>query len=158
MVRNLGLALAGALVCAGLASAQGYAGKFTLPFEARWGQATLPAGDYKFTMDSVNGLARVKISRGTKGVALISSQSWSPVSPGRDTLTIVRNSNGNTVRDLSLPETGVAWHYAPHKAKSGSTAAGADAVPVPGRRDVLRTETWSEPPRRSAALRFRIGN
>jgi hypothetical protein len=140
MVRNLGLALAGTLVCAGLASAQGYAGKFTLPFEARWGLATLPAGDYKFTMDSVNGLARITIFRGTKGVAFVRSQAWSPVSAGRDALTIVRNSNGNTVRDLSLPETGIALHYAPHKAKSGSTAAEREretaqviAVPIEGK-------------------------
>jgi hypothetical protein len=140
MVRNLGLALAGALVCAGLASAQGYVGKFTLPFEARWGQATLPAGDYNFTMDTVNGPARIKISRGTKGVALILSQAWSPVSAGRDALEIVRNSNGNTVRDLNLPEVGLALHYAPHKAKSGSTAAEREretaqviAVPISGK-------------------------
>lgn len=140
MVRNLGLALAGALVCAGLSSAQSspYAGKFTLPFEARWGLATLPAGDYRLTMDSVNGPAH--IFRGTKGVALIPSQGWSSVSAGRDALTIVRDRNGNTVRDLSLPQMGVALHYAPRKAKSGSTAAEREresaqviAVPIEGK-------------------------
>jgi hypothetical protein len=140
MVRNLGLAVAGTLVCAGLASAQGYSGKFTLPFEARWGLVTLPAGDYNLTMDTVNGPARIKISRGTKGVAFILSQAWSPASAGRDELTIVRNSNGNTVRDLNLPEMGVALHYTPHKAKSGSTAAEREretaqliAVPIKGK-------------------------
>jgi hypothetical protein len=29
-----------------------YQGKFTLPFETHWGGATLPAGDYTFTMSS----------------------------------------------------------------------------------------------------------
>jgi hypothetical protein len=36
---------------AGYANAQTVAGKFTLPFEARWGQATLPAGDYSFRLE-----------------------------------------------------------------------------------------------------------
>jgi hypothetical protein len=141
MVRNLGLALAGALVFAGLASAQSTSyvgGKFTLPFEARWGLATLPAGDYEFTMDSVNGPATIKVFRGTKAVALISSQGRSSVPAGRGALTIVRSRNGNTVRDLSLPEMGVALHYAPHKAKSGSAAAERDiaqviAIPIEGK-------------------------
>jgi len=29
-----------------------YKGQFTLPFETHWGGATLPAGDYTFTMSS----------------------------------------------------------------------------------------------------------
>jgi hypothetical protein len=36
---------------AGFANAQNVAGKFTLPFEAHWGQATLPAGDYSFMLE-----------------------------------------------------------------------------------------------------------
>jgi len=49
------LLLAGSL-CVGRLTAQAgeavSAGKFTLPFEVRWGQAILPAGDYTYTLNS----------------------------------------------------------------------------------------------------------
>ena len=60
MVRNLVLALASALVFTGLASAQAASGKFTLPFKARWGLATLSAEDYQFIMDSVQSPATIE--------------------------------------------------------------------------------------------------
>ena len=137
-VRNLAFALAGAMVFAGFASAQSASGKFTLPFEARWGMATLPAGDYKFTMDSVNSPAIIEVYRGTKAVALVLTSHWSVVSAGPAALTIVRTGDGNTVRDLSLPRIGVALQYASHKPRRISAAAEREmaqviAVPVRGK-------------------------
>jgi hypothetical protein len=123
MVRSLVLALASAFIFAGLASAQTAAGKFTLPFEARWGLATLPAGDYSFTLDKPGPGSIVQRSRGTKNVALVVSQSYSMESSGPSALTVVRDSTGNTVRDLRLPEIGVVLHYAPHKPGRASAAA-----------------------------------
>jgi hypothetical protein len=123
MVRNLVLALAGAVVFAGLASAQTAGGRFTLPFEAHWGPATLPAGDYSFTLDKLGPGSIVQLSRGTKTVALVMSPSYSMESSGPTALTVVRNSAGNTVRDLRLPEFGVVLHYAPHKPGRASAAA-----------------------------------
>jgi hypothetical protein len=131
MVKNLVLALAGALVFAGLASAgPSVAGKFTLPFEARWGLATLPAGDYQFTMESVGAPATIEVFRGAKPVALIFANALSTVSSGQAELTIVRTREGNTVRDLSMPDVGIALHYAPHRLRRGSAAAEREVAQV----------------------------
>jgi hypothetical protein len=124
IVTNLVLALAGAFIFAGVANAQVVcAGKFTLPFEARWDRAVLPAGDYSFTLDSVEPFARIQLYRGTKAVALIQSGAYDEVSSGASALTVVSDSAGNTVRDLSLPEIGMVFHYAPHKSRQASAAA-----------------------------------
>ena len=37
------------------ASAQSYRGKFTLPYETRWGGADLPAGDYSVAVEVIRG-------------------------------------------------------------------------------------------------------
>ena len=50
-VRILLLAVLAAGLSASLARAQEYEGKFTLPFEARWGMAVLPPGDYSFRVN-----------------------------------------------------------------------------------------------------------
>jgi hypothetical protein len=136
VVRNLVLALVGVFVVAGLASAEGpeVRGNFKLPFEARWGLATLPAGDYQFTIERVTFPALIKVSRGTKCVALILSPDRSAVSTGRAALTIVRTREGNTVRDLALPEEGMALHFPAHKPGHVSAAAErqiAEVVSVP---------------------------
>ncbi len=47
------LALLAISIIPTVASAQSYRGKFTLPFAARWGGLTLPAGEYSFTADSI---------------------------------------------------------------------------------------------------------
>ncbi len=47
-VRLAVFALLATVVFAGLLSAEDYRGKFTLPFEAKWGTAALPPGDYTF--------------------------------------------------------------------------------------------------------------
>ena len=47
------LALLAISIIPTVASAQSYRGKFTLPFAARWGGLTLPAGVYTFTADSL---------------------------------------------------------------------------------------------------------
>jgi len=123
MVRNLVLALAGALIFTGLASAQTAQGKFTLPFQAQWGMATLPPGDYSFKLDEAQSAGELVLWRGKKPVALIHSQSYSLESAGQSALTVVRSDSGNVVRDLSLPEIGVVLHYAPHKPGRNSAAA-----------------------------------
>ena len=141
MMGNLVLALASALLVAGFAGAQSVpytTGKFSLPFEARWGLVTLPAGDYQFQMDNMKATGPIEIFRGTKAVALISSQGYSTVSSGRAALTVVRTAEGSTVRDLSLPEIGKVLHYAPHKPRPGSAAAEREIaqmvmVPIEGK-------------------------
>ncbi|MGA2606079.1 MAG: hypothetical protein ABSH01_01325 [Terriglobia bacterium] len=113
LLRLLGLALLAACFNAGHASAQVFQGKFTLPFEARWGQATLPAGDYSFTLDSVSTTCALRLHRGNNNVALIPAQAQDENYSGHAELTVV----GGTVRALSLPGIGVALEYAPQHHK-----------------------------------------
>jgi len=113
LLRMLGLALLAACFNAGHASAQVFQGKFTLPFEARWGQATLPAGNYSFTLDSLRMSCMLRLHRGKNNVALIMAQSQYENKSGEAKLTLV----GGTVRALRLPEIGVVLQYSPHHAK-----------------------------------------
>jgi len=109
LLRFLGLALLAACLNPGHASAQAFQGKFTLPFEARWGPAALPAGDYSFTLDSVNANCTLRLYREKTGVAMILAQAQNKAHSGSAQLTVVRG----TVRTLSLPEVGVVLEYAP---------------------------------------------
>ena len=117
---------------AGLASAQVMAGKFTIPFEARWSDTTLAAGDYSFTLDHVGPSNLLKVSRGAKCVGLIMNLSYDAMEPSSGaTLVVVRDSTGNTVSDLRLPEIGMVLHYAPQKASRSSQAERELAMMIP---------------------------
>ena len=72
-VRFTLLLLAGSL-CVGRLTAQAgepvSAGKFTLPFEVRWGQAILPAGDYTYTLNSATFSGVVTVRGNSKAVMI----------------------------------------------------------------------------------------
>ena len=57
-VVRAGLVVVAALGIAGTASAQVVEGKFTLPFEARWGSMVLPAGQYTLKVGTMNKTTR----------------------------------------------------------------------------------------------------
>ena len=115
MLSSLALALLGPC----LANAQGLTGKFTLPFEARWGMATLQAGDYSFKMDRAPGGA-LQLYCGTKVVALIYPQSFNQKASGHSALLVVTDRTMPTIREMTLPSAGIVLYYAPHKPKRGS--------------------------------------
>jgi len=109
----LGLAMLAACFSAGHANAQMLQGKFTLPSETRWGQATLPAGDYSFTLASVSSDCPLLIQRGTTNVgmffATVRDQNYSDHAE-------LRIEKG-TVRALNLPSLGMVFEYAPQHHK-----------------------------------------
>jgi hypothetical protein len=105
----LGLVLLAVCFNAGHASAQTFQGKFTLPFEARWGQATLPAGAYSFRLEGVCATCQLHISRENYNVAMIVAVGRKDSFSGHAELTVVRGA----VRTLNLPEIGVVLRYAP---------------------------------------------
>ena len=109
VARFLGLALLAACFNAGPASAQLLQGKFTLPFEARWGMATLPAGDYNFTIESSRTNCPVHLYRGTENVALIYTDGVQQKDSGPAQMTVMQGR----VRSLSLPGIGEILEYAP---------------------------------------------
>ncbi len=117
ILSSLALALLGP--CFGTAYAQGLTGKFTLPFEARWGLATLKAGDYKFTLDHAPG-GMLHLYRGAKPVAFIVAETYAPKVTGRPSLTVTTDSIASTIRELALPDAGLVLYYPQIKPKRGS--------------------------------------
>jgi len=109
--------LAGGL-SASLASAQ-VQGKFTLPFEARWGQATLPPGEYSFNLDTARVANIALVRQGQRTVALImaDSQTEQHEVTGSSALVAVRSGGKYRIRALRLAEAGVVLEYMPPKAE-----------------------------------------
>jgi hypothetical protein len=107
ILRLLVLGVLAAGLSAKPASAQAFQGKFTLSSETRWGQATLPAGDYSFTLDRDYPGSRVTIVRGKQTVAIILSPAVNSIKSGRSEIVL----ESGAVREVSLPQIGVSLHY-----------------------------------------------
>jgi len=117
--------LAAAAACsAGMANAQAVKGNFTLPFEARWGLATLPAGDYSFRLDHANVDGTLQLYSGTKTVALVKCQGYIPNHDhtGRSALVVTRDKAGSgpVVTAMRLAGPGLVFFYPAHKPKQGT--------------------------------------
>ena len=93
------------------ASAQSLEGKFTLPSEVHWGSATLPAGDYSFTLDQGNGEGLVRVSRGLEAVAMVQPLGYGDSKSKRSVIIV----EAGIVRKLSLPQIGMDLSFAAHR-------------------------------------------
>jgi hypothetical protein len=100
-----------ACLSAGLASAQDYSGKFTLPFEVQWGSATLPAGEYSFRIDTAAAPYVAKIYGKDSGVLILAKTFSNASAPERSELIIGRSEGKRTVHALCLRELGVVFSY-----------------------------------------------
>jgi hypothetical protein len=109
--RYLALAVLATCFFAGWANAQVYTGKFTLATETRWGGATLPAGDYSFTLDHASIDGTVHLYNGNRTVGLFPAQGQDKYYSKRPQLTVVQG----TIRTLSLPRFGVTLRYLPQR-------------------------------------------
>ncbi len=125
---------AGALaVClaGGAARASGpavYKGKFTLTKEARWGLATLPAGDYSFMLDS-QSLGGVVAVRGENQSALIMLQGSDETSSAAHSALVLTRSNGSArVVSMHLAELGKDFYFAVPKAEQQILAQGPELI------------------------------
>jgi hypothetical protein len=111
-VRILLLAVLAAGLSASLASAQEFEGKFTLPFEARWGQAVLPPGDYTFTVNDASSGKNI-IVRGDSLTVIVFSNGG--ISDYKDTehseLIAVRSGGGYRIVALQLAPLGLSLQY-----------------------------------------------
>jgi hypothetical protein len=90
-----------------------FAGRFTLPYEVRWGQAVLPAGDYVIRMDSTASPAKISRADGSNagiftGPPLVEDSRASGMY-----LTVTNQANRRTVRSLNLPQLGKVIVFAP---------------------------------------------
>ena len=108
------LAILALTMCAftATANAQSVTGRFTLPYEVRWGVATLPAGEYMITVDSLHTATLVQ--------SVSNSQSFFTHMPTindstkRPTSLVITSFQGERrVRSLNLPQYRKSLIYEP---------------------------------------------
>ncbi len=95
-----------------LAMAQEYEGKFTLPFTAQWGQATLAPGNYtlKFNNPSQPKIAKI-YGKNTAAMVVANAGMRAERVAGPSALIAVRKNGKYQVRFLSLAEAGLVFEY-----------------------------------------------
>jgi hypothetical protein len=106
-----------------------YHGQFTLPVETRWGAATLPAGDYTFTVSSVSSQYRLFIY-GQKTNAIIQTLTAENATSQHAQLNLVDIADVHSVATFDAPELGLTFTYwTPTQKRMSSKEARQKAVP-----------------------------
>ena len=97
---------------ASAASAQSvFKGKFTLPEDVQWGNASLPAGDYTFSLKSESLPAEI-ILQGPNGGSFIMTGSTDKRDGGDSSnLTIERRGRAHFVHTMYLADLGLELRY-----------------------------------------------
>ncbi|MBZ5516459.1 MAG: hypothetical protein LAN62_16730 [Acidobacteriia bacterium] len=128
LVRVAFLALLATVLSAGLLSAEDYRVTFTLPCEARWGEATLPPGDYSMIVDTASPY-KVTVIRGENGRRFVLPMGINDHQfAGRSVLVLVRHGGQGTVRALRLTGPGLVFSYAPPKGESRLLAQAPELI------------------------------
>jgi hypothetical protein len=98
-----------------------FAGSFTLPSGAQWGEITLPAGDYNLSYGQLfQGVTTVYVAGKADGSprGYILARSAGPTSATRNSIVCIRDGNSLLVRKLDLPAINEAVSFAmPHGMK-----------------------------------------
>jgi hypothetical protein len=101
-------------ICASASSASAqdaFQGQFNLPHDVRWANASLPAGNYTFSLDSTTMPGRVFL-RGPHGGAFILTSVIDERNEGDSSkLTIEHRGGTSFVRSMYLAELGVELTY-----------------------------------------------
>jgi hypothetical protein len=104
------------------ASSQGQfvaAGKFTLPYEVKWQNATLPAGDYTFRMQSASLPAIVELQGENANVRIMAMAIDQKQIGEQSSITIEWRGNTGFVHELNLAQMNLQFLYAtPKSSKS----------------------------------------
>jgi hypothetical protein len=122
------LALAAMALCfsAGLGKAQDtYRGTFTLPFEAHWAGAVLPAGDYTISMRSAPPYLLFVRGEGKAVIILANGASEKPLSDNSK-LIVVNNAGRETIASLDAGQIGLTFDYPMAKSKMRRMAGSTD--------------------------------
>lgn len=99
-----------------------FSGRFSLPFDAEWGEMVLPEGDYSLYFGSFEGgVCFVEIAgqdpANPKGIFLVHGQD--PASVVQNALVCVYRDGSQIIRALELPAIGKSVSFAaPHAQKS----------------------------------------
>jgi hypothetical protein len=127
-------AFAAICLLAGTAKAQTY--KLTLPFEVRWGQGVLAAGEYELRLSaSGHWLATIQEIHGKAAVVVMPIVADDHNLPTRDALLVVRHGNESRVCELRLASLGrvLIYEFEPRTArrsKKAEQARAAQEIPV----------------------------
>ena len=113
-----------------------FAGRFTLPFDAAWGEMVLPQGEYALYYGALGeGLHCVEIlgkgKADPKGVFLVREQNSASVV--QNALVCTRRGGRHVIRTLELPGIGKAVSFAgPAGWKHTTNQSGRDKAHVAG--------------------------
>ncbi len=119
-----------------LASAQDESGRFTLPQEVLWQNALVPAGDYKFTLQSVGPSKMLMLSKlsGTPRSFMLLVNDTDVADSSRAASLVIESRFGERyVSVMNLAQLQMTLHFAP-PANSGKevaemhTASGASSA------------------------------
>jgi hypothetical protein len=126
MVKVAVFALVTVCFGASLANAQEVQGKFTLPFEAHWGNAVLAPGSYSFRLNISNAGPdyTVVVREEDQTATIVMAASRGPSSSGKSGLIVERHGVQKTVSCLRLAEAGLVIYYPPAKAEKAVLAQG----------------------------------
>ncbi len=115
---------------ASLAAAQSaIKGEFTLPFDAHWGKAVLPAGDYTFDLRSAQTPKVIQIrGQGTNVLVMAQGATDLPSLTEDSALVLVRSGGNHIVRSLRLGPLGMSLFYAPHKGEPMGVAQAPELI------------------------------
>jgi hypothetical protein len=101
-------------LCASASPASGQnvaQGSFTLPHEVRWQNATLPAGDYIFTLASAGRPNKMVVTGPNGSVFELSKANSGGVAGRPSCLTLERRGGTSFVRELYLADLGMGLRY-----------------------------------------------
>jgi len=131
-------ALLASLLFLGTAQAQespSYVGKFTLPYQVRWGKTILQPGDYTLTIRST-GSPVIALIRTVDGNAVAHVMSWASSGSGNglNALLIKEKDGQRVVHSLALADLKMVLIYDPspmkEKVKEASEGHVNHTVPV----------------------------
>lgn len=89
-----------------------FRGKFTLPYEVRWGKSVLPAGDYSLTVSSGTTLPDFVTVRSKEKTAVILVGETSKCDACQGELLVVQSGGQRAIRELALPGYRSVFYHA----------------------------------------------
>jgi len=108
---------------AGLGKAQNaYQGKFTLPFEVRWENAVLPAGNYTIRMPSATAPYTMFVRGEDKSVIILAVGGNERTISDNSELTLTKVGDSYVVRSLKAGQIGLDINYSPGASHATRTA------------------------------------
>jgi hypothetical protein len=107
-----------------LGQAQQYQGKFTLPFEARWGMVTLPPGEYSIELDTATH-PYITIRHGTSGRGFVMTNAITEDTvSGHSALLAFSTGDSYRIRMFHVEELGLTLNFNSPKAERPLLAQG----------------------------------